>query len=440
MNFLDKLVLPQSLEHTTLLHFLLMVVLFMFIPFLSMVLGGSILSLYYRKKAKSRGNLHFERFSKEIIELVTVNKSTGLALGLAPYLMLIMAYTQILHTLDLQAIVFFSISFVFAVVGFVLLYTYRYSSYFSGLLHSIQANPDSQVADYSVKVNRLYERSGRWGLFFIIIAVFFLAAGFVFALQAATAVVPASFWDAFTNIAVYTQWLYLMLSAITFAASFIVFNYFYWNGGRNLDGEYTEFIKQNILKSLIIFLLAQPVLLMINVNLIPATALSMTVFAMPVLGIAFIFITLHLVYQMIKFSNVHYSGYLFVLLYLVSFVLIIGDQTAMSTATNKNALILASKFEVFKKGLAKSETSGAVSGEEIFKTKCSACHRFDTKLVGPPYKETLPKYAGNAAKLAEYVKNPVKVNPAYPPMPNQGLKPAEARAIAKYILEEVKKY
>ena len=34
--------------------------------------------------------------------------------------------------------------------------------------------------------------------------------------------------------------------------------------------------------------------------------------------------------------------------------------------------------------------------------------------------------------------NPVKVNPAYPNMPNQGLKPAEADSIAHYLVEKVR--
>jgi len=37
--------------------------------------------------------------------------------------------------------------------------------------------------------------------------------------------------------------------------------------------------------------------------------------------------------------------------------------------------------------------------------------------------------------LEAFIRNPVKVNPDYPQMPNPGLKPNEARALAKYLLE-----
>jgi cytochrome c len=77
-----------------------------------------------------------------------------------------------------------------------------------------------------------------------------------------------------------------------------------------------------------------------------------------------------------------------------------------------------------------------MSGEDIYNAKCSACHMFDQKKVGPPYRVVLPKYAGDKAKLIAFVLNPVKVDPAYPPMPNQGLKPAEADSIASYLLSK----
>jgi len=37
--------------------------------------------------------------------------------------------------------------------------------------------------------------------------------------------------------------------------------------------------------------------------------------------------------------------------------------------------------------------------------------------------------------LVDFVMNPVKKNPEYPSMPNQGLKPNEAKAVAEYILK-----
>lgn len=79
-----------------------------------------------------------------------------------------------------------------------------------------------------------------------------------------------------------------------------------------------------------------------------------------------------------------------------------------------------------------------ISGADIYNGKCIACHQFDKKVVGPPYKETLPKYEGKMDELIKFISNPVKINAEYPAMPNQGLKPNEAKAIAEYIMATYK--
>lgn len=87
----------------------------------------------------------------------------------------------------------------------------------------------------------------------------------------------------------------------------------------------------------------------------------------------------------------------------------------------------------------------AERGEEIFETKCSACHKMDSRYVGPPLGTVLeqrsPEYVMNMmlnpeemlqrhpearAMLAEYMT----------PMPNQQLTENDARAVLEYFREE----
>ncbi|CAF3776282.1 unnamed protein product [Rotaria sp. Silwood1] len=111
------------------------------------------------------------------------------------------------------------------------------------------------------------------------------------------------------------------------------------------------------------------------------------------------------------------------------------DVSAINGALKEQFAKVHVLAEEYEKKTHKIEVKDSgISGEDIFNAKCSACHRFDTKLVGPPYKETLPKYNDNVKKVAAFVYNPVKMNPDYPAMPNQGLKPKEAEAVAQYIL------
>jgi cytochrome c551/c552 len=77
-------------------------------------------------------------------------------------------------------------------------------------------------------------------------------------------------------------------------------------------------------------------------------------------------------------------------------------------------------------------------GKAVFETVCSSCHRFDTRLVGPPFNEVVPKYKGNVERLKDFIRDPVKVNPVYPAMPKHALKEEEIDAVARYLLEKVK--
>jgi cytochrome c len=75
-------------------------------------------------------------------------------------------------------------------------------------------------------------------------------------------------------------------------------------------------------------------------------------------------------------------------------------------------------------------------GEKVFAERCSACHAWDRRVVGPPYQSVLLKYRGRADALAAFVRQPVRVDPAYPPMPAPGLTEAELVSIVRYLLDE----
>jgi cytochrome c551/c552 len=81
-----------------------------------------------------------------------------------------------------------------------------------------------------------------------------------------------------------------------------------------------------------------------------------------------------------------------------------------------------------------SQESMAWSGEEIFNRVCSGCHAFDRRRVGPPLNDVLPGYRGRRGTLAEFIANPVKMNPDYPAMPDPGLSEAEISAVVDFLL------
>lgn len=138
-------------------------------------------------------------------------------------------------------------------------------------------------------------------------------------------------------------------------------------------------------------------------------------------------------------NNYRFGSLIFLVLILASIALIVKDQKAMTNATEKHSLVLSTQYNTILAELKGEGTVAVLSGKEIYDVRCASCHKFDQKFVGPAHKDVLPKYVGKEAKLVAFIRNPVKVDPAYPPMPNPGLKPQEADAVAKYLLDEFAK-
>lgn len=451
MDFLDKLVLPQSFEHIQLLHYITMLVMFLFIPFISIFFAGTVLSIYYKRKGLKENNLNYIRFSKEIIELTTVNKSVGLILGIVPLLILILIFSQLFHTIQNGIINYLIYSLVFLIISFILIYTYRYSLSFSEIFSLFNKQKINEVQKsfliddiekYSHNFENINKSSGTWGIILLLIATYFYTAATTLVISTNNWDITNSFWGIFSSANILSDWIQFLIGSFAITGAFILFVYFYWEGGRKkLEEDYLVLIKNISLKIILISSLILPLFIVINLLSIPSDSLTFSVFGFSTFSLLLIFVIYHFIYDAIKNSSLKYSGWIFFFILIAFFCLIVADQSALSNTTKKHSLILASDYEKYLKEL-EGETGGIaeVSGKEIFDTKCSACHKFDQKLVGPPYKETLPKYEGKENDLVNFILNPSKKNPAYPPMPAQGLKPNEAKAIATYILEEYKKY
>ena len=129
---------------------------------------------------------------------------------------------------------------------------------------------------------------------------------------------------------------------------------------------------------------------------------------------------------------------LFVLMFLA---VILCYQTAVANAFQGLSAppgpLAAERVSKEGKGTVKpaaGEDAALEKGKKVYDTVCSVCHRFDVKIVGPPYNDVVPKYKGNVEKLKAFIRNPVKVNPSFPAMPKPAIKEDEIDAVARYLL------
>ncbi len=443
MEFLDNLVLPQSSEHMVLLRYLLILTFVLMIPYLSSLVGLLGYSLFYARFGKKKNNHTYLRFAKEVISIITMNKSMAFALGVVPFLSAIFCYAQLLHLSDANVLGYLTFSFIMFVVSLVFIYSYRHSFHMSDIFGAVEASDNidvytkNEIKEYQKKTTLLAGKSGSWGITFLILSAYLLIAGIQYASDS-TMWGKSSLLSVLFSLNAITYFLFFI--AISFAVSSAVILYYYFRPTSDktyFNEELKTHVKKVSLRNGLIFTASLPLFIVLNLLFKSGVGLNTGLFAALLLSLFLILIISNMFYTMLKESEVKYStSILFMFVILFVFV-ITKDQLAFSSATQVQFQKLSKNYDEYKQNL--KEELGLVvvevNGADIYNGRCIACHQFDKKLVGPPYKEVLPKYDGKFDQLVAFILNPVKVNPEYPAMPNQGLKPNEAKAVAEYLIQ-----
>ena len=452
MNFFDEFVIPASANHVLLVKYMLIISLLLFIPYVCMMLGASFISTYYNKKGKTEGNSLYSRFAKDIIEKLSISPNAELALGSIPAISAFFAYAQLLYTAKTITMSMMALAVILFIVSFVFIYKYRNTFKLGSILHSLKkiAGEDALAStDENIKHVEEFEESvessnsstgnaGKWLL---------LTATYIFAGTTALASSPEK-WESVGNIlqvifswqTIFNFLAFTSLAGILSGGA-IMFYFFRWNGGlEDMTDEYASLIKNSAgtvaMWSGILF----PLFLLISYAYLPAAALSPGVFYYMVAVLIISLILGSSIYSMVKNSDTSSATVVFVLIIVLITFNILKDQLAFGNAIHDNTIeITKIADEHEKEARNKTLQTTGIDAEAIFKQKCSACHKFDQKVVGPPYQQTVPKYNGDVQKLGEYIFNPQKIDPAFPPMPNQGLKKKEANAMAEWLINQVGK-
>ncbi|HUX60722.1 MAG TPA: c-type cytochrome [Ignavibacteriaceae bacterium] len=446
MNFLDKLIIPLSPKHIMLLHYMLMLIFSLFIPFVSILLSGTFFSVYFKSRGAKENDHNKLRFSKDLMEVVTINKSMGIVLGVLTLLTSILIFMQLLSPGQSQAISYLIASFLLLIIGLVLVYTYFYSLKFSEVFEAIKSFKsddkviENEISELQSGSRNLSTTSGKFGFFFLFVSIWFFVAG------STLPVYPDSF-SAGSILSVLFSWLvvsrFIQIIFISgaFTGATLLFAFFYWDGGRKFNSEeYKSMVRSFSIRLTFTSIIILPIFLLINLVTLPSDSLSAAVFFYSSAALVLIFLAYHYLYVMIRNQNIKYSLHIFVTVIVVIVAIVIKDQLALTNANEMQTVVMGAKYEEVMQKLTGANKAPKISGEDIYKNICSSCHSFDHKVVGPPYKQTLPKYKGNVDKLVAFILHPTQNNPGYPPMPNPGLNPAQAKAVATYILSEVKKY
>jgi cytochrome c len=384
-----------------------------FIPFVSLIFSGTWLSMYFKKKEKIEHDDNYKKLSRDLIELVTVNKNVGLIFGLMPLFTAVIIFSQLFQATESPGTIYLAVSFLLLMISFN--YIYDYNNSFKYL----------EDADLS---------AGKIGLTFLFFSIWFFVAGMTSALFYSEWQSSGLFSDLF-SWRVLIRLLYFIVASFTITGGGLLFGIFYLDGGTRMKGEeYGKFVRSNGIRITFISAILIPFFMLINLLMMPENSLSAAVFSYIILGLILLFLGYNFLYMIFARFNSNYTALLFFTLLFMVMSVVISDQAVMSNSTKVHSATLASQYDEILLELKGEGGPIEFNGEEIYNVKCMSCHKFDVKLVGPPHNEVLPKYIGKEAELVAFIRNPGKIDPEYPAMPNPGLKPAEAKAVADYLI------
>lgn len=442
MNIFEQLVIPPSQDHVGLLIVMQIISLLTFLPFAGIMLGGSVFSVYFNSRGKRTGNETYIRLAKELVDRLTVSKSAGYALGILPLATIVFIYAQMLYGAQVISVSLLFLTLILYIVSFLFLYNYKSTFHIETIIDAARKKgnelPD-EVEEFDKKLKASNSRYGTYGIYAI------LTASFLFVGSTTIASDPAS-WSSVDNIlkllisgSIWINYLYFLSASFAFTGGAVLYFFFVWQGGINReDKELSKKAQSLAVSSALIGSVMLPVFLFFKILLMPGASLSASVFVYAGFTMAAVLLVCNFLYFIYKNSDVRYSGIVFFLMFALITFSVVKDQLAFKNAIKDHLLVVTAKAEELEKEKSSLivQVSGA-DGEKIYNEKCIACHKFDVKLVGPPYQETIPKYNGDIKKLAQFIYNPQKIDPSYPPMPNQGLKLKEAEAVAKYLMDKI---
>ena len=445
MEFLDKAILPQSAHHMVLIKYLIVVAFVLLIPYLSLLLGNLAYSLYFRKRAIRENNENFYKLSEDMIEMITFNKSVAFALGIVPMLSAMFGFAQLLNQTSASVHGYLFISLLFLINALLLIYSYK-----NGFMFKIKISDDSSNLS-DIEKNRItkqeraakiFGKSGKYGISLLLISIYIFCGAIQLSFDTERWQSVGNIGEMVFSFNALISFAQFVISAFLITSAMILYRYFRTNSeGTNFNDEFKSYIRDFVL---IRGLLATVLLLafvVLTVMMRTKSSLSFGVFGYTVVALCLILIVSSLFYLMLKESSTKYNSSVIFLVILTVFVLIIRDQYSFDVSTKKQFAVLAANYDAYQAKINEQLGIGgaAMSGADIYNGRCIACHTFDKKIVGPPYNSTMPKYEGKKDLLVKFIMNPVKVNPDYPAMPSQGLKPKEAEAVAEYLLTTYKK-
>lgn len=430
MQLIEKFIIPPTANHIELSGYIVLLTLVVYLPFLSLFLGGSLFSMVFNLIGTGEGNTTYVRFSRRILDTFIFSKYVGALFGLLPLFVLYLSLSQMFYDSGLQLSNFFIPLIFIMAAGLALILGYRFSYKFrsSQLLTHISL--------------------GLLGLVFLIVSTHILVSVISLIVNFENRFFVRDFtglvlsWNATARFT-----LFLSLTLGITGAGLLLFSSGAIETGRGVDETLGEFTKKVGASSCTLSVLITPLFTLWYLFTLPQAAVSWKlVFSAILFFLALVAAFLSL--EKTKARPVTNASWALFAIFFVSYSLsTTGDFLSFNKSAREHLKFLPMRVQKVRERAAEAHGESKAKekkdlerlGESIFTNRCSACHQYGAKVVGPPFLKVLPKYKGSKDELAAFIQNPVKKDPDYPPMPSLGLTRAEAKAVADYVLKRLEK-
>ncbi len=425
MNFMEALLIPPSAAHVSIAKHTIIILSLFFVPYISILVGSTLFSLIFSVRAKTEDNNMFARFAEDMVKTLAGSAGVAIILGILSLLTIGISFAQITYGAGVKMSQYFLVTLLATIAAVILVQVYK---------------------------NSFQYREKSFGLHIFWGVLAFLALNDVIWSFVASAgillwpekwplidtIIPLTFdWN------VIARFNHFMTAALAITGGAILFFFFSWMGGKeDMSDEYRAYAKKFAVGITIAFTIIQALFFLWYIGTLPVMAKSYDVYVSAVICVFLMLMISYFVYAFSQNGKLQHGTIAFVLFLVLFLGVAKNEEYARETSLSYQNYALARLDHDTKKKIEeqRAANSGAEAnielGEELYNTKCFACHQFDQKMVGPAYKDVLPKYEGDLEKLKAFILNPVKVDPEYIPMPNQGLKPHEAESAAMYLLKK----
>ena len=447
MDILKDIALAPSFDHYQLIVCIAALSAVVLIPYLAFALGSSILAMRYELKGKNENDPSALKAAYDSLQVPFANKRVVVFLGLLPALTLVLAQAQMLKSTPAVSVALSAAGFVLLAAGLILLTFYKYTFRLQDVLASYRSMLDGQkgaeeksetIGSYEESNTAAHQRAGRWGIAALALGTFFFSAAEAVTADPAQWQIIESTADIFLNFSVWIKFFVFCSIVPGMTALGLVF-FFSFDQDRLRKESYRKEIVRRMIRWSAVSLIVLPVVLLANIAVVQPAAVSGVLYSLAGLALILFFAAAHFIYGFYRTGEQQAASLAFFLFLFAVGVTVAGEYAGIGTATRAQAAALSMSYEKEMETLKAKygTTEASFTGEDIYNARCSACHLFDQKKVGPPYFETVPKYNKNKSQLAAFILNPLKKNPDYPSMPNQGLRPDEADSIAAYLIMKV---